>query len=315
METMNPVQLFKDTRQLTRLVWITLATIVGLTLAFAGYYYWDRYVHLGDQSPLERGASELEARVRQDPNDPEPRLALAEYYLSNQNYSGAIDQAQQVLANYPDSDRASFTVGLAYALSGQSEMAIKPLERFADLHRKSAMAASDMALEAALYYLGDNYLKLDRPGDAISVLSEALTISPTDADALYLLGQADFANRDPKSALMNYQKAANLVPDYAEVYVGMAACYTSLNMPEYVDYAQGMQAFATKDYQSAKVRLLAAVEKLPDFAPASLGLGLAYEQLGDLQKAEILLEHAVSLDSTNFVATNALGRIRSSLNK
>jgi tetratricopeptide (TPR) repeat protein len=70
-----------------------------------------------------------------------------------------------------------------------------------------------------------------------------------------------------------------------------------------------MQAFSLKDYDIARTNLEEAVARLPEFASAYIGLGLTYEQLGDLESAQAILQRALELDPGNLTITQALGRI------
>ena len=306
---MKPFLLFNDTRSLTRMFWALLVTVVGVALAFAGFYYWDRYIHLNDRAPYDREIDALQAEVKTNPDAAEPRLAMAETYLRNERYSEAITQASQVLQAFPESDRALLVLGLANTFSGDLDSGVTFLERFNGIHRQLSTAEIDPVLEMALYYLGDNYIQLGRPEDAITVLSEAITISPSDADALYLLGIANQQLGEHEQALAYFQHAVRFVPDFQEAYGGMMDSYTALSQPDYAAYAQGMQLFAQKEYLQARDLLSATLERLPDFAPAYTGLGLVYEQLGDLQSAKTVLERAVGMDSHDFIASNALQRV------
>ena len=171
------------------------------------------------------------------------------------------------------------------------------------------MANIDTVLETAYYFLGECYMKLDRPDEAISVLEAALDISHTDADALYQLGLAYQATGRPKAALEQYRKAVRLVPDFAEVYTGMIESYSALDQSEHLAYARGMQAFCLQDYGTAQALLTQAAEALPEFVPAFLGLGLTYERLGELQAALTAVQRAVDLDPNDLAARQALGRI------
>jgi len=92
-------------------------------------------------------------------------------------------------------------------------------------------------------------------------------------------------------------------------------CYTTLQQPDNVLVAQGMQAFSLKDYQKASKFLSEAIKKLPDDSQAYLGLGLTDEKLGDLSAAQENLKMALALDANNFAANNALERIQANLNK
>lgn len=304
---------FSDSRQLTRLVWLTLAAVIIVVLAFGGYYYWDRYVFLGDESPIEQGVAELEQVVRENPQDPDARVALAQYYMQNGGYSEAVDQAKQVLQAYPENDSALFILGTSYIKSEQAEAAIEPLEQFVAIRQESSMANIDTILETALYYLGESFVQLEQPDKAIEALLDALEIDSTDADAMYQLGLAYIQNGQYEMAVDQFANAVRFVPDFTEAYQGMIVSYTSLSQPSYVAYARGMEAFSLQDYEVALTHLESTSTSLPGFAPAALGLGLTYEQLGDLEAAEASLMRALEADSNNFMANHALSRVQLSL--
>ena len=307
---MRHFAVINDLRMLRRLVVITFAVVLVMFAAFVGYYYWDRYVHLGDITPIERNIKSLEQKAIDNPKDPDTRLTLAQFYLEKKMFPEAIAQANQILQAFPDNDGALFILGLSLSQSGQTEMAIDPLTKFADMHRKSADAQVDSLLEASLYYLGENYVTLSQADKAILVLTEALSINRTDADAFYQLGLAYDQQKQYDKAVEQYQKAALFVPDYIDVYNHMAESYTALSQPNYVVYARGMEAYARKDYNLALQDLQEAVKNLPDFVPAQLGLGLSYEQVNDSVNATRCYEAVLARDPNNFTAGQALARIK-----
>jgi tetratricopeptide (TPR) repeat protein len=289
---------------------MALLALVTCLTAFGLYYYWDRYVHLGDQSPVERNVERLEAVIRADPQNPDNRTALAEYYLTAGMTQDALALSGEVLAHYPEHEGALLISGIAAARLDRLEAAVPPLEQFVARRRTGAMAQADLALEAAYYFLGESYLKLDQVEAAIAALEAALRISPTDADALYQLGLAYQARGQPELALEQYHRAVRLVPNFAEVYAGMAECYADLGWADHLAYARGMQAFTTQNYELAQSQLEQATAALPDFAPAFLGLGLTCEATGQLQAARLAMERALALEPGNFATQQALGRIR-----
>ena len=297
-----------------RAIWIILALLVATLVLFGGYYYWDRYIHLGDKSPIELNVEALEQAIRDDPQNPETRVALAEYYLDQGEPQKAFEQSKQVLTLYPDNESAMLISGIAAVRMKQPETALAPLEQFVAARKDHPMAKTDNALETAYYFLGESYLKLERPDDAISALEAALLIKKTDADALYQLGQAYQSDGQPETALDRYQQAVRLVPDFGEAYNGMIESYTTLGKPDYVAYARGMQAFTLQDWETAKTHLEYATQALPNFASAFLGLGLTYEKLGNMEAAQTAIEKAIQLDQSDFAAQQALGRIQSTLN-
>ena len=314
MHTSNFTKQKLSVKNIQRAIWIVLAFLVATLMLFGGYYYWDRYIHIGDKSPIELDVEALEQAIRDDPQNPEKRVALAEYYLDKGEPQKAFEQSNQVLKLYPENENAMLIAGLSAVQMEQPETALPPLEKFVAARKDQPMAKTDNALETAYYFLGESYLKLERPDDAIAALEAALTIKRTDADALYQLGQAYQSVGQPEAALERYQQAVRLVPDFSEAYSGMIESYTALNQPDYVAYARGMQAFTLQDWQTAKTHLEYATQALPDFAPAFLGLGLTYEKLGDMKAAQTAIEKSIQLDKNNFAAQQALGRIQATLN-
>ncbi|MGD8791215.1 MAG: tetratricopeptide repeat protein [Anaerolineae bacterium] len=304
---------FLSTLTIRRAIWITLATLLVVLVAFAGYYVWDRYIYLGNHSPVELQIASIEEAVHNNPQDAEARIVLARSYLISGQDAQALSQAEQVLNLYPDNTDALLLAGMAHVRLDQPEAALPPLERFVARRRGQPMAGVDNLLETAYYYLGESYLVLERPGEAIPVLEAALSINPVDADALYQLGLAYQANDQPKLALEPYHRAVQLVPDFAEAYHNMGQCYAALEQPDYEAYARGMEAFSHQDYAQAVLQLEKATDALPDFAPAFLGIGLAYEKMGRPEVALQAMERALELDPGDLAAQHALGRVRAAL--
>jgi len=302
-----------STQTLTRIIVGAVVLLVIAVGAFGGYYYWDRYTFAGDKSPLELDIEHLESAIREDPQNPDMRVALAQYYLGKGMFKDALTQADQVLNAFPDNDGALLVAGIAHVRLNEADPAIENLEQFVAARKDLPMANVDTTLEAAYYFLGESYLSQNRPAEAIPNLEGALTITPTDADALYQLGMAYQATGDADAALEKYHKAVRLVPDFVEAYTGMIESYSSLNQPSYVAYARGMQAFSMKDFATAKTHLEAATEALPDFAPAFLGLGLAYEKIDMPYEALQALEQAIELNPNDFAAQQAYARIQAAL--
>ncbi len=296
-----------------RTIWLVAAALTVNVLLFGGYYYWDRYVHLGDTSQVEMSIAELEKAIRDDPNDPEKRVMLAEYYLNSNLPAKALEQTDQVLEAYPENEGALLLSGIAFVRQEQPEKAIDPLKHFVYLRKDLPLASSDKALEMAYYFLGESYLKVDRPLDAIEPLEAAIQISATDADALYQLGLAYNAAEKPEQAVVFFNRAVRLVPDFVEAYGGMIESYTTLEQPEFIAYARGMQAFSMGDFETARTHLEYAAQVLPDHSPTFLGLALTYEQLEEFDYALIAINHALELEPENFAAQQTLGRLQATV--
>lgn len=299
-----------STRQLRRYVAIAAAALATGVILFAGYYYLDRYTHPQAPSPLEHGISQLEAVVRDKPQDPAARVALAQLYVEKGRYAEAFDQTKQVLGVTPDDESALLIHGVAAAALQRPVEAIASLEKFTSARHSQATAAADMDLETAYYYLGTLYNQHSQPAKAVAVLNAALAISPTDADALYQAGRAHQALGQSQQAVEVLLRAARLVPDFEEVYGVLITSYTALNQADGAAYARGMQAFSRNDLTTAQTQLERATKALPQFAPAFVGLGLTYEKLGRQADAWAAFTQASLLDPADFATQQALGRLQ-----
>ncbi len=299
-----------STRQLQRYVAIAAAAVVTGLVLFAAYYYFDRYTHPQAPSPLEHGISQLEAVVRDKPQDPAARVALAQLYVEKGRYSEAYAQTQQVLAVVPADESALLINGVAAAALQRTDQAVDSLEKFTAARQGKPAAASDMDLETAYYYLGLLYNQQGQAAKAVAVLDAALAISPTDADALYQAGRAYQSLGQSPAAVEQLQRAARLVPDFEEVYSVLITSYTALNQPDHAAYARGMQAFSRGDLATAQAHLEQATKAQHQFAPAFVGLGLTYEKLGRNAEALAAFTQAAALDPDDFATQQALGRLQ-----
>ena len=312
---MKSKSLFSNTRQLTRITILARILLVLVVVVFGGYYYYDRYYHKPKPEQFEVNLAEAEQAVRDNPQNIDMRMALAEVYMFNQRYTDALTQANQVFAKEPDNQRAWLVIGIANASLGKPADAIEPLTKFVDARKDEDMPGLDESLKAAAYYLGDSYLQLGKPQEAIEPLKQAVEWSKTDADAMYKLGMAYSGVQDYANALNMFHYATTFVPDFLEAYDAMTAAYEAAAMPAYADYARGMSAYAKKDYKTAIELLLKSTQAEPGFALTFAGLGLAYEALGNLQDAKSSYQEAVKLDPNNFTAKNGLERVEILINR
>jgi len=307
--------ILSDTHQLTRITILAGIVLVLAVISFAGYYYYDRYYNEPEPDTQEMFVAQAEQAVRDDPKDPEKRLALAETYMFAQRFTDAIAQANQVLIAEPENQRAWLVLGVSNSSLGNPNDAIEPLTKFINARKDEDMPGLDKSLQAAAYFLGDSYLQLNRPQDAIEPLTLAVNWSKTDADAMYKLGMAHSAVKDYPNAVNMFHAATAFVPDFLEAYEAMAIAYDAAGKPEYGDYARGMAAYSKDDYQTAVELLQKAAQAKPDYSLTWAGLGLTYEAMGDLKAALEAYHSALRIDPNNFNAKTGLERVNALVNE
>jgi tetratricopeptide (TPR) repeat protein len=294
-----------SSKQIQRILILTVIALVLVVGSFASYYYYDRYY--SNQSTVSEKT--LSQAVQADPTNMDARMALAEAYMLYQRYDEALSQASMVFTSNPDNKRSWLVIGVANANNGHPSEAITPLTNYVDAFKDEEMPGLDKALQTAAYYLGDSYMQMGQPENAIAPLEQTIGWSQTDADAMYKLGLAYSAVNRYAEAISTFHLAINFVPNFTEVYQAMAIAYDASNYPGLGDYARGMVAYSQKDYPAAVELLLKSAQAYPDFAPIFAGLGLTYEAMGDLQNAKTSYDTAVLIDPNNFTASNGAERV------
>jgi tetratricopeptide (TPR) repeat protein len=305
---------FSSAYQVQRIViWTAIVLVVAL-VSFGSYYYYDRY-YTAQPTVKEVSLAEAEQAVRDDPQNPETRLKLAEAYMFYGRFEEAISNAMQVKQTHPDDLGADFVLGVSYANNGNPSLALDPLGRFINSRKEEEMAALDLSLQAALYYLGDSYLQLGRPQEAIEPLEITVSLVQTDADSIYKLGLAYAGVQRYEDAIKALRRATAFVPNYTEVYESISQVCTAQNMTVEADYAQAMVSFCKKDYDTAYEKLVVVVQAKPTFAPAFTGLGMTCEAQGNLECALSSYQAAASLDPNDMTAGQGVQRVQLAMQK
>ncbi len=307
-------RLFSNTYQLQRLVILTAVVLVISLVSFGIYYYNDRYAH-SQPTVKEMTIAEAEQAVNDDPQNADKRLALAQTYMIYRRFDDAITQALQVKQSYPDNLVADFVLGVAYANNGNPQAAIDPLTKFIDSRKDEDMAALDKQLQSAYYFLGDSYLQLNQPEQAIQPLLTTVNAVRTDADAIYKLGMAYLGTQKYEDAVGAFRRATAFVPDFIEAYQGMAKAYDALNQPSQANYARAMILYSQKDYNNAFTMLTKVAQEQPNFAPAFTGMGLICETQANLKCALDSYQAAAMLDPNDVTASEGVQRVQAAMKK
>ena len=295
-------------RWLRRGVLLAAGLALVLGLAVAVILVRDQLVS-SSPSALEREEQELREAILENPEAPGLRVSLANLYLQEKRYSESIAQYREALKADEDQQDALLGLGMAYRGTGDSDQAITVFTRLIELNEDNQYAGVDLRLEAVHYYLGEIYLDRNESDKAIEELQAALAIEPTDADALYLLGNALRAQGEYEGAVAIYGLATSFVPDFKEAYEGMAEAAEKQGDSLTATYASAMAGLFSDRVEAAVRDLEEVVEQSPDHAGAYFGLGYGYEQLGQREKAVAAYRQSVEVDSRQYAAQSGLARL------
>jgi protein O-GlcNAc transferase len=165
---------------------------------------------------------------------------------------------QQILMVAPDHSDALHLLGVIAFQKGQNEMAAELIGRSVGI-KPTAVAYCN---------LGDAFLGLGRPEDAVASYRQAITLQPDYAEAHFSLGIA-FQNRGRMSdAAACYREAIAIRPDYAGAHNNLGHILQIQNRPD-----------------EAIRHCLDALALDPDFVEAYCNMGNAFQAQGKLEEA------------------------------
>jgi TolB-like protein/Tfp pilus assembly protein PilF len=281
-----------------------------------GKFYSLNYDH--SVGRLASAEAALQAVTRLRPDAGETHLARAQYlYYGHRDYSGALAELEQARRSLANDSRVFELTGYILRRRGQSDEAVRNLERSVELDPRNYFIMQQLALsyqllrryqeEAAMYdrvltivpkdvptrvqrALVDFYWKADTKPlhDAINaILAEDPSAIPAAADTWFLCALAERDATAAKQALA----ALNHTAAFGEGGVYLSA-----------SFGEGLLARVTKDeasalsaFNKARAEQEKIVQTQPDSGPALCVLGLIDAALGHKEAALAEGRHAVEL--------------------
>jgi len=140
-------------------------------------------------------------------------------------------------------------------------------------------------------------------------------------------GDAYLAKHENNRALIEYKRAVQAMPEWADAHYKLAKVYElEGDAPNaYHEYARtgdldlantdaqvkaGLLLLAAGEFEAARTRAELALKAAPDSAPANILLGNALAGLNETDKAVKQIEQAISLDPSYAPAWTALGAVQ-----
>jgi tetratricopeptide (TPR) repeat protein len=154
---------------------------------------------------FDKAIADFDMAIRLDPNYAEAYKNRGNAYIGKGNFN-------QAIADYTEAIRCNPNYTVAYHNRGNANSEIGKLNQaIADYTRSIELDPGDAAM--SYNSRGHRYLILGNKGNAVADFNEAIRLDPNYADAYYNLGNAQ---EDPCKAIVNYNLALELNPDYAK---------------------------------------------------------------------------------------------------
>lgn len=294
--------------ELDRLIKRIAAVLLLGALVFTAFYLFDRW-RPATPAIVDQRLAALEQAVRDQPTDVAARGELADTYVAKGRFQDAITQYDAILETDKGTELAHFGRAGAHMGLEQYDLAAVDYQAVVDIATGGEMANVDPMLEAAYYSLGSIRMTQGRPAEAIPFLESALRIKRSDADALFMIGQAYGQTGDTGKAEIALRRAVAFVPiGWSEPYVVMADTFTKAGRIAMAEWASAMADVAAGKLDAAEPRLKAIADS-EAAVDVAIGLGLLYERRGDLTSATEWYGQALEKDPSNAAAMLGYGRV------
>ncbi len=214
----------------------------------------------------------------------------------------AIASAQQAERLNDKLPEVHFSLGTAYAATGQTAQAISELKRGLELSPNS---------DEAYRRLGTAYQSIGQKDDAIKALQKAVEINPYYWTNQSALGAAYFEYGNYEGALKQFQTVTQLEPQNAAGYDNIGSVYSRMGryedsvaafqkalqiQPYSATYTNlGTSFFYLKRYSESVQMFQKAVEMSPNDETFVGNLADAYRWAGDKNKANATYDQAIAL--------------------
>lgn len=207
-------------------------------------------VNLQQQGNIDAAVGHFQQAIELDPNFCDAMDNLGQILRSQGKIDEAIEWYKKSIEVAPNNTVARQNLAFAYQTQGQIENAIAEYQKIIEIDPNEA---------EGYYGLGNLYLNLNRPQEAIPLLQQAESLyekdsSPFLSDARFSLGVAHYITKDSEKAR-----------DYFE------SIYTGMETNPYLNYYLGLCYLSPeiKDLEAAK-RYIAKAQELGVQVPAEV---------------------------------------------
>lgn len=179
------------------------------------------WYHRGDK---EAGCKLVAQALDIDPENPWILSVLGKYERDAGNLHLALEYQKRALAARPQSTVLYADIGDIYALMQNYEKAAESYKKVID--------SLDQSPPRILYMYGKS---LQETGDGVGAqpyYQKAFELAPGDSKIAYGLARISLRNGDLQNAIRAGEAAAQIAPEYADVYIILAGAYLDANSRE-----------------------------------------------------------------------------------
>jgi len=280
-------------------------------------YYYLAQADLAQEDPAA-AQQQLTQAIALQPGYLPAQLGLASIRLQQNDASGALQYASQVIATSFWLADAHMIAGGAYQLRGDLDQAQRALEISVGLNPRSPQAEERLAhvlslggghaadaeeayekslalapdYAPALNGLAELLVKQGKAKQASARIDKQIAKNPKAYQLQVVKAEFCIAQKDWPCAERSYQQTLALNPYFVNGYLALAHIYAAANHPQEM----------IRTYEEARA-------KFPDYLPTYLYLGQVYEYVGDWNRAEQTCRAALAINPNESGALVNLARL------
>jgi len=257
-----------------------------------------------------------ESAIQLNPDDLDLRRCFAPLLLERQDYQGAIDQWQLLLARFPEMANWHANLGRVFNASGDAPNALAQFQEAGTINPYLRATVS--------YNSGNALVKQGKTSEAEQQYRQALELNPSMAKAQNALGAILLSQGKTAEAEQAFHRALESDPTLLSARTNLALLFEQegkfsealkefqqaldtdpANLKTYHDMVRLLRKM--KNPQKAIQQYRRAVEAMPDSVEAHFGLGSLLEQDNQLTEAVAAYQATLRLDPDHLQAGHNLG--------
>lgn len=279
-------------------------------------YYKEAYNNLGEAyfafQLYDKAEENFKAAANLDPNYLEPINNLGLLYEERGLLSQAKEEYEKVLELNPLNKEAHFNLARLLFKRGYTKKAIGKLKDVLRLDPNYTLAYINLG---SIYYIDEEYRDLDK---AIGYYQKAKEIDEENLFSYLSLGYLYIEEGWKDRAISEYEKAKEISPENLTVLVNLASLYMEKRQWEkaadlYKKIIKLTESPSTQILTKTRKNLITIYEDRPDLLLGDLlahyNLGLAFEHLGEEERAAKEYQEALRIDPYDEVALHRLEEI------
>ncbi len=248
---------------------------------------------------------------------------LCNALIKNKQYTQAIEHLKDMLAQYPKETSFIFTLAQAYTTVGEFQTGINLYNKLLDILPSEQSEVIIKYISNLICAWAEDLFKKGEYNQAFDKFFEALKYDEENDEVYYQLGICNYHIKSFQDAIAHFKRAIAIKPQESRYYFGLGCAYDDMGSVKNAKSAffdainidpmnaEARIAYAitlTKELEYAKSieQFLEVLKYIPDDADTHYNLALAYELVGDVERAIKYYRKALELNNKHVEAKHNL---------